>query len=112
MKNILLVAAIATISLGATNTYAQNKSTSGDAEEASYSMRYPAPAHHFDEFHYWRAWKKNAKRQMKEDQYKQCVAAGRPYDADRKRRKAIKKAWKADVLEDGFRNGYYRNFWY
>ncbi len=64
------------------------------------------------EFSCYRAWKKECKRQKKE-----CIAAEieccRPFAAERKRRKACKKAWKRDILAAQHENwGCGHDYWY
>ena len=63
----------------------------------------------------YRAWKKEIKREKKEYKARIKDYEGSPWAAERKRRKAYKKAWKADMIEHEFETGYYyddRPFWW
>jgi hypothetical protein len=67
------------------------------------------------DFKCYRAWKKEMKRQKKEYCAEVKDALGLPWAAERKRRKAYKKAWKADMIEHDYEGGNYYNdrpFWW
>jgi hypothetical protein len=63
----------------------------------------------------YRAWKKDFKRAKKEYKARIKEAQGMPWAAERKMRKAYKKAWKADFIEHEYETGSYtedRPFWW
>jgi len=119
MKNSILFIAILSLMLfGAKGASAQDNDKTQDKQECH-------ACHHcwhggwwrdnefcHSDFHCYRAWKKDLKRQKKE-----CLAAQmevcRPFAAERKRRKAMKKAWKRDILAAQHEAwGWGHDYWY
>lgn len=97
MKNYILVSFLSLALVGATNSFAEDR----NAEKEKTCN----PA----DFHCYRAWKKQLKKEKKEYKAK-YMCEYRPWAAERKMRKAHKKAWKRDMLE--YSHGYDHGFWY
>lgn|ERR1043165_9617331 len=97
MKNYILIPFLSLALVGATNVSAKDN----NKDEKCCS----------EEFHCWRAWKKELKRSKKEYKAK-YLCDYRPFAAERKRRKACKKAWKRDMIEHDHVNGYERYYWF
>jgi hypothetical protein len=102
MKNYILVPFLSLALIGATNVSVSAKE--GDSKESKACCSH-------DEFHCSRAWKKELKRTKKEYKAK-YLCDYRPFAAERKMRKACKKAWKRDMIEHDHVNGYERYYWF
>ena len=120
MKNSILIPFLAVMLLGAFSVSAQDKEKGECHKEATHC----GGGHHggccwwrdrdfcHSDFACYRAYKKEMKRQKKE-----CIAAEieccRPFAAERKRRKACKKAWKRDIIAAHHEAwGWGHDFWY
>jgi hypothetical protein len=106
MKKLVLIPFASLLVLGATSAFAQDRNS--DEEKSSCHEKSSCNEY----FYCYRAWKKDMKRQKK-----LCLAAEmsdyRPFAAERKRRKACKKAWKRDILEHQHEMyGYGHDYWW
>ena len=122
MKKYILLGVLATMTLSALNTSAHERHYFADSRR--YYARHENEESASDkasnatdkEFDCYRAWKKDLKREKKEYKSKIKEFQDRPLAADRKLRKAYKKAWKADILEKEHKTGhdheYERGFWW
>jgi hypothetical protein len=117
MKNSILFIAILSLMLfGAAGASAQDKDKSESNKECHHCCRHgwwwrDAEFCHSD-FHCYRAWKKDMKREKKEC-YAKEMEGYRPFAAERKRRKAMKKAWKRDILAAQHEAwGWGHDYWY
>jgi hypothetical protein len=118
MKYSILIPVLSLMLLGAVGASAQDKDKSENKECKHHSgcchEGWGWRNHEFchSDFDCYRAWKKDMKREKKE-----CLAAElecyRPYAAERKKRKAMKKSWKRDVLADQHEHwGWGHDYWY
>jgi hypothetical protein len=103
MKNYILIPFFTMMALGATSASAHDK----NEEKKSCCSKEFNP----DDFHCYRAWKKEFKREKK--MYKaDLIECYRPWAAERKRRKACKKEWKRDMIEHDHQYGYDHYYWF
>ncbi len=66
-----------------------------------------------EDFHCYRAWKKDWKSEKKAYKVHKKMWQDRPWAAARKERKSHKKAWKSERKEYQHVHGYgYHDFWY
>jgi hypothetical protein len=117
MKNSILFIAILSLMLfGAKSASAQDKDKSESNKECHHCCHggWWWRDHEFchSDFHCYRAWKKDLKREKKECLAKELEVC-RPFAAERKRRKAMKKAWKRDILAAQHEAwGWGHDYWY
>jgi hypothetical protein len=125
MKKYILLGILSTALISASTSMGQEKRYHDDRRyyryrhadnEESTSSEDKASSTSDKEFDCYRAWKKDLKREKKEYKAKVKEFQARPLAADRKLRKACKKAWKADVIEREHKSGhdheYERGFWW
>ena len=116
MKKYLLIPFLSLIFVGANTVSAQEKDEPKE-EKSHCSKEHGSCCHEKDfchsDYHCYRAWKKDVKKEKK-----LCIADQieyyRPFAAERKRRKAEKKAWKRDILEAQHEawGGWGHDYWY
>jgi hypothetical protein len=103
MKNWILVSFLSLALAGGTDATAHEKN-SKESSCCSDDMW-------GGDFHCYRAWKKEFKREKKLCKA-ESIECSRPWAAERKRRKACKKAWKRDVIEYDHKYGYDHYYWW
>ena len=119
MKHSILIPVLSLMLFGAVCASAQDKEKSECNKESRHCCGHEHGCWWWrgydfchSDFDCYRAWKKDMKRQKKE-----CLAADmacyRSYASERKMRKAMKKAWKRDILAAQHETwGWGHDYWY
>jgi hypothetical protein len=113
MRKYVLIPFLSVALFSGVNAVAQDRAKYSSKEESTSSSDDEKACCHssHSNYHCWRAWKKDVKREKKicKARYWECY---NPWVAERKWRKAHKKAWKRDVIEHDHVYGYDHNYWF
>lgn len=111
MRNFILIPFLSIALFTGANAGAQDRDRSSKDEKSSSCDHEKSCCHSRQDYHCWRAWKKDLKREKKicKAHYWECY---NPWVAERKWRKAHKKAWKRDVIEHDHIYGYDHDYWF